>query len=102
MSQMKGQDKIPEKATFQEKKKKIRIMRVNLIQDLGKRVKAKIETKQEMLNVDLEELTDKQTEMNSTLEGINSKITEAEEWINDLKEWWKSSFKELQHIENRI
>jgi len=85
MSQMKGQDKIPEKATFQEKKK-IRIMRVNLIQGLGKRVKAKIETMQEMLNVDLEELTDKQTEMNSTLEGINSKITEAEEMMNDLED----------------
>ena len=29
--------------------------------------------------------------MNNTLEGINSRITEAEEWINDLgKEWWKS------------
>ena len=42
-------------------------MRVNLIQDLGKRVKAKIEMMQEMLNVDLEELTDKQTQMNSTL-----------------------------------
>ena len=61
-------------------------MRVNLIQDLGKRVKAKIETMQEMLNVDLEELTDKQTEMNSTLEGINSKITEAEEMMNDLED----------------
>ena len=70
---------------FQEKKK-IRIMRVNLIQGLGKRVKAKIETMQEMLNVDLEELTDKQTEMNSTLEGINSKITEAEEMMNDLED----------------
>ena len=61
-------------------------MRVNLIQGLGKRVKAKIETMQEMLNVDLEELTDKQTEMNSTLEGINSKITEAEEMMNDLED----------------
>ena len=74
MSQMKGQDKIPEKQlnelmidNFPGKEKKIRIMRVNLIQDLGKRVKAKIEKMQEMLNVDLEELTDKQTQMNSTL-----------------------------------
>ena len=39
-----------------------------------------------MLNVDLEELTDKQTEMNSTLEGINIKITEAEEMMNDLED----------------
>ena len=61
-------------------------MRVKLIQDLGKRVKAKIEMMQEMLNVDLEELKNKHTEVNSTLEGINSKITEAEEMINDLED----------------
>ena len=48
-------------------------------------------TMQEMFNKDLEELKNKQTEMNSTitemkttLEGINSRITEAEEQINDL------------------
>ena len=28
--------------------------------------------------------TKEQIEMNNTLEGINSRITEAEEWINDL------------------
>ena len=32
----------------------------------------------------LEELKNKQTEMNNTLEGIYSRITEAEEQINDL------------------
>ena len=30
--------------------------------------------------------TKEQTEMNNTLEGINSRISEAEEWINDLEE----------------
>ena len=30
------------------------------------------------------------TEMKTTLEGINSRITEAEEWISDLEEWWNS------------
>ena len=30
------------------------------------------------------------TEMKNTLEGINSRINEAEEWISELKEWWKS------------
>ena len=29
--------------------------------------------------------TKEQTEMNNTLEGINSRISEAEEWINDLE-----------------
>ena len=53
-------------------------MRMKMIQNLGQRVKSKIEKMQEMLKVDLEELKNKQTKMNSTLEGINSKITEAE------------------------
>ena len=35
---------------------------------------------------DLEELKNKQTEMNNTLEGIHSRITEAEAWINDLED----------------
>ena len=45
-------------------------------------MEAKIETMQEMFNKDLEELKNKQTEMNNiiterknTLEGINSRIT---------------------------
>ena len=61
-----------------------------MIQDLGKRMEAKIKKMQEMFNKDLEELKNKQTEMNNaitemknTLEGISSRITEAEEWISD-------------------
>ena len=64
-----------------------------MIQDLGKRMEAKIEKVQEMFNKDLEELNNKQTEMNNTitetittLEGINSRITEAEERISDLED----------------
>ena len=48
-------------------------------------MEAKIEEMQEMFNKDLEELKNKQTEKNNTineiknsLEGFNSKITEAE------------------------
>ena len=41
---------------------------------------------QEMLTKDLEELKNKQTEMNNTLEGIHSRITEAEELISDLED----------------
>ena len=40
-----------------------RIMIVKTIQDLGKKMEAKIEKMQEMFNKDLEELKDKQTEM---------------------------------------
>ena len=64
-----------------------------MIQDLGKRMEAKIEKMQEMFNKDLEELKNKQKEMNNiitekntTLEGINSRITEAEERITDLED----------------
>ena len=41
---------------------------------------------QEMLTKDLQELKNKQIEMNNTLEGIHSRITEAEELISDLED----------------
>ena len=47
-------------------------------------MEAKNEKMQEMFTKDLEELKNTQREMNSTLEGINSRITE--EQIHDLKE----------------
>ena len=40
--------------------KEFRIMIVRMIQDLGKRIEAKIEKMQEMFNKDLEELKKKQ------------------------------------------
>lgn len=39
-----------------------------------------------MFAKDLEELKNKPTEMNNTVERINSRVTEAEEWINDLED----------------
>ena len=45
-------------------------------------MEVKIEKMQEMFTKDLEKLKNKWTEMNNTLEEINSRITEAEEWIN--------------------
>ena len=59
--------------------KEFRIMIVKMNQDLGERMEAKIEKMQEMFTKEVEELKKKQTEMNNTLEGINSRITEAEE-----------------------
>ena len=87
MSQMKGQDKIPEKQLNEVEignlpEKDFRIMIVKIIQDLGKTM----EKMQEMFTKDLEELENKQTKMNNTLEGINNRITEAEEWTNDLED----------------
>ena len=52
-----------------------------MIQDLRNRM----EKMQEMFTKDLQELKNKQIEMNNTLEGINNRITEAEEW-SDLED----------------
>ena len=66
--------------------KEFRIMIVRMIQNLGNR----IDKIKETLNKDLEELKSKQTMMNNTineiknsLEGINRRITDAEEQISD-------------------
>ena len=62
---------------------------VKMIQNLGNRM----EKIQETFNKDLEELKSKQTMMNNTtneiknsLEGINSRITEAEEQRSELED----------------
>ena len=72
--------------------KEFRITIVKMIQDLGKRMEAKIEKMQEMFKKDLEGVKNKQTEMNNTitemkntLERINSRIIEGEEQISDLE-----------------
>ena len=80
MYQMKEQDKTPEKQLSEVDignlpEKEFRIMIVKMIQDLGKRMEAKIEKMHEMFNKDLEELENKhleelknkQTEMNNTI-----------------------------------
>ena len=68
MYQMKEQDKTPEKQLNEVEignlpEKEFRIMTVKMIQDLGKTMEAMIEKMQEMLNKDLEELKNKQTEI---------------------------------------
>ena len=69
--------------------KEFRVMIGKMIQNLGNRM----EKIQETFNKDLEETKSKQTMMNNTinqiknsLEGINSRITEAEKWISDLED----------------
>ena len=56
-----------------------------MIQDLGKRMEAKIEKMQEMFTKDPEELKNKQTGMNNAPERIN-RISEPEKQINDLED----------------
>ena len=57
-------------------------MIVKMIQDLRKTM----EKMQRMFTKDLEELKNKQTKTNNTLEIISSRITEAEEWTSDLED----------------
>ena len=71
MSQRKGQYKTPEKQLNEVEianlpEKEFRIMIVKMIQNAGKRMKAKIEKMQEMFTKYLKELKNKQTEMNNT------------------------------------
>ena len=91
MSQMKDQgknlqDQINEDEISNLPERQFRVMIVKMIQNLGDRMEARIEKIQEIFNKDLEELRNKQTEitnttteMKNTLEGINNRITEAEE-----------------------
>ena len=94
MQQMKEQGKNPPEQTNEEEigslsEKEFRVMIAKMIKNLENRM----EKIQETSNKDLEELKSKQTMMNNTineilnsLEGINSRITEAEERISDLED----------------
>ena len=67
MSHMKGQDKIPEKQLNEVEignflEKEFRMMTVKMIQNLRKRMEAKIEKMQDMFAKDLQELKNKQTD----------------------------------------
>ena len=75
MYQMKEQDKTPENQLHQVEtgnlsEKVFRIMRAKMIQALRRRMEAKIEKMQEMFKKDLEELKNKQTEMNNSITEI--------------------------------
>ena len=91
---MKEQGKKPPDQTNAEEigslpEKEFRVMIVKMMQNSGNRM----EKIQETFNKDLEELKNKQTMLNNTineikntLEGANSRITEAEKRISDLED----------------
>ena len=63
-----------------------------MIVKMIKNLENKMEQMQESVNKDLEELKNKRTDTNNTileirntLEGINSRISETEEWISELE-----------------
>ena len=91
---VKQQGKNPPDQTNEEEigslpEKEFKVMIVKMIQNHGNTM----EKIQETFNKDLQELKSKQTVMNNTINGIkislggiNSRITEAEEWTSDLED----------------
>ena len=73
-------------------------MILKIIQDFRKIM----EKMREMFTKDLEELKNKQTEMSNILEAINSRITEAEEWISDLEDRTVETTATKQNIGKRM
>ena len=61
-----------------------------------------MEKMQEMFTKDLEELKNKETEVNNTVEGISSITIEAEEWASDLENRMVEITAADQNIEKRI
>ena len=110
IQQMKEQGKIPPDQTNEDEvgrqpEKEFRVMIVRMIQNPGN----KMEKLQETFNTDREEQKSKQTMMNNTineiknsLQGINSRITEGEEWISDLKDKIVEITTEEQNKQKRI
>ena len=78
------------------------IMIMKMIQGLRKRMEADIEKMQELFAKDLQELKNKQTETNNTLEGINSKIIEAEESTSTWEERMVEIIAAKQNIDKRM
>ena len=91
MYQMKEQDKTPEKQlneveTGNLPEKEFRVMIVKIIQDLWKRMEAKIKKMQEMFNKDLEELKSKHLEeLKNKQTEINNTITEMKNILEGIK-----------------
>ena len=114
MSQIKKQgknlqDQISEEEIGNLPEKEFRVMIVEMIQNPRNIMEAWIEKIQEMFNKDLQELKNKQTEVNSTitemkntLEGINNRKTEAEEPVRELEDKMVEITAEEQNKEKRM
>ena len=98
---MKGQDKTPEKLNEVEidnhSEKEFRIVIMRMIQDLGKEWR---KCKECLPKTQKNSRTN--TEMNNTLEGFNSRITDAEEQISDLENRLMRITVTEQNIEKRM
>ena len=96
---MKGQDKTPEKQLNEDRiPSRKRIQNNDSEDDPG----SQENNGEDARNVcQRPRRTKEQTEMNNTSEGINSRITEAEEWTNDLEDRMLEITAAEQNIEKR-
>ena len=96
MFQMKEQDKTPKEELSEVEignlpKKEFRVVLVKTIKDLWRRLDAQSK-KFKFLTKELENIKNNQTEKNiitemkNTLEGINSRLNDTEEWIRELED----------------
>ena len=106
MAQMKGQDKTPEKkkTKWSEDRQSCRKRNQNDSEDdSGSQKKNGDKDWEDARNVyQRPRRTKEQTEMNNTSEGINSRITKAEEWINGLEDRMVEITAVEQNIEKRM
>ena len=106
MSQIKGQDKAPEKQLKEVEignlpVKEFRIIMVKIM--IVKIIGSQKQNGEDGKNVCQRPVrTKKPTEMNHTLEGISSRITEAEEQISDLEDFMVKIAATEQNIEKRM
>ena len=80
-----------------------------MIVKMNKILENKMEKMQESINKDLEELKNKHTEINNTInkikntqEGITSRISEGEEWISELEDKMMEITAEKQNKAKRM
>ena len=119
--QVKEHDKCPPNQIKEEEigslpEKELRIMIVKMIQNLENEMElqinsleTRIEKMQEMFNKDLEEIIKSQTIMNNaineiknTLEGTNSRITEAEDRMVEINEAERKKEKRFKRNEDNL
>ena len=103
------QDQINEEEIGNVPEKEFRVMIAKMIHNLRNRMQAWTEKIKEIFNKDLEELKNKQTQMNNTitemkniLEEINNGITKAEERISELENRMVEITAEEQKKEERM
>ena len=82
---------------------------LKMMQDIGKKLEAKMDTLQETLTKEIQDIQLKQeemqntiTEIKSSLEAAHSTIQEAEEWTSEVEDRWVEIMDAEQKREKRL